>query len=137
MRNLVQPPPSLHCDHCNGELRLKLIEPANPALALDAEVFVCPKCGHQQSHVVPHDHYSRSVMEFAVDQLFDELPSPIVGLSLDRIEMAPDTTWRAASDFYAVKTSLILRASCSSVNGLEINWTLVSSTPLCTIALRV
>jgi len=38
-------------------------------------------------------------MEFAVDQLFDELPSPIVGLSLDRIEMAPDTTWRAASDF--------------------------------------
>ena len=31
-------------------------------------------------------------MEFAVDQLFDELPSPIVGLSLDRIEMAPDTT---------------------------------------------
>ena len=26
MRNLVQPPPSLHCDLCNGELRLKLIE---------------------------------------------------------------------------------------------------------------
>jgi hypothetical protein len=29
MRDLVQPPPSLHCDHCNGELRLKLIEPTN------------------------------------------------------------------------------------------------------------
>ena len=38
-------------------------------------------------------------MEFAGDQPYDELPSPIVGLSLDRIEMAPDTTWRAASDF--------------------------------------
>jgi hypothetical protein len=38
-------------------------------------------------------------MEFAVDQLFDDLPSPIVGLSLDRIEMASDATWRAASDF--------------------------------------
>jgi len=59
MRNLVQPPPSLHCDLCNGELRLKLIEPANPVLELDAEIFVCAKCGHQQSHVVPHDHYSR------------------------------------------------------------------------------
>jgi hypothetical protein len=29
MRNLVQPPPSLHCDLCNGELRIKLIETAD------------------------------------------------------------------------------------------------------------
>jgi C4-type Zn-finger protein len=56
MRNLVQPPPSLHCDLCNGELRLKLIEPANSVLELDAEIFVCAKCGHEQSHVVIHDH---------------------------------------------------------------------------------
>lgn len=58
MRNLVEPPPSLHCDHCNGELQLKLIEPTNPVLEFDTEIFVCAKCGHQQSHVVPHDHYS-------------------------------------------------------------------------------
>jgi len=58
MRNLVQPPPSLHCDHCNGELRLKLIEPANSVFDLDAEIFVCAKCGHEQSYVVQHDHYS-------------------------------------------------------------------------------
>ena len=56
MRNLVQPPPSLHCGLCNGELRLKLIEPANSVLELDAEIFVCAKCGHEQSHVVIHDH---------------------------------------------------------------------------------
>jgi hypothetical protein len=58
MRNLVQPPPSLHCDLCDGDLRLKLIEPANPVLDLDAETFVCAKCGHEQSYVVDHDHYA-------------------------------------------------------------------------------
>jgi hypothetical protein len=26
---------------------------------LDAEIFVSPKYGHEQSHMVPHDHYSR------------------------------------------------------------------------------
>ena len=58
MRNLVQPPPSSHCDLCNGELRLKQIEPADLVFELDAEIFVCAKCGHEQSYVVPHDHYS-------------------------------------------------------------------------------
>jgi hypothetical protein len=58
MRNLVQPPPSLHCDLCDGELRLKLIEPANPVLDLDAQMFVCAKCGHWQSYVVDHDPYA-------------------------------------------------------------------------------
>ena len=27
MRNLVEPPPSLHCEYCHGELRFKRIEP--------------------------------------------------------------------------------------------------------------
>jgi hypothetical protein len=27
MRNLVQPPPSMHCELCHGGLRLRLIEP--------------------------------------------------------------------------------------------------------------
>jgi hypothetical protein len=58
MRKLVQPPPSLHCDLCNGELRLKLIETTDKVLDVDDEIFVCAKCGHEQSYVVRHDHYS-------------------------------------------------------------------------------
>jgi hypothetical protein len=29
MRNLVQPSPSVHCEHCDGELRFKLIKADN------------------------------------------------------------------------------------------------------------
>jgi C4-type Zn-finger protein len=58
MRNLVQPPPSLHCKLCHGELRLKLIEPDRPFFELDTEIFVCAKCGHEQSYVVSHNHYA-------------------------------------------------------------------------------
>lgn len=60
MRNLVQPPPSLHCELCGGELRLKRIEPANLVLDMDVEIFACSKCGHEQSYVVKQDHYSTS-----------------------------------------------------------------------------
>jgi hypothetical protein len=45
MRTLVQPPPSTQCDHCGGELRLKLVEPANRTLDLENEIFVC-SIGH-------------------------------------------------------------------------------------------
>jgi hypothetical protein len=30
MRNLVEPPPSTHCERCDGELLFKRIEPDNP-----------------------------------------------------------------------------------------------------------
>ncbi len=56
MRTLVEPPPSSHCDLCRGELRLKLIELADRTLDLDNEIFVCVKCGHEQSYTVSHDH---------------------------------------------------------------------------------
>jgi uncharacterized protein with PIN domain len=56
MRTLVEPPPSSRCELCGGELRLKLIESANPALDLDHEIFVCVKCGHEQSYTMIHDH---------------------------------------------------------------------------------
>ena len=56
MRNLVQPPPSMHCDYCKGEMRLKLVEPVNAILELEAEIFICAKCGHERAHVVTHDH---------------------------------------------------------------------------------
>ena len=64
MRTLVEPPPSSRCELCGGELRLKVIEPANreldePAkreLGLDNEILVCVNCGHEQSNIVKHNH---------------------------------------------------------------------------------
>ena len=57
MRSLVQRPPSTHCDLCGGELRLKLIEPANRTLDLENEIFVCIECGRELSCIVDHDKY--------------------------------------------------------------------------------
>ena len=57
MSTLVQPPPSSRCGLCGGELRLKLIESANRALELDSEIFVCIKCGREQSYTVSHDRH--------------------------------------------------------------------------------
>jgi hypothetical protein len=45
MRNLVQPPPSMHCEHCRGELLFKRIEPDDPAFDIEVQMFVCAKCG--------------------------------------------------------------------------------------------
>jgi hypothetical protein len=56
MRTITQPPPSRHCDQCGGELRLKLIEPANRTLDLENEIFVCANCGREQSCIVSHNH---------------------------------------------------------------------------------
>ncbi len=58
MRTHVEPPPATRCDHCRGELRLKeLIESANRTLDLDEEIFVCVKCGREQTCIVSHNHY--------------------------------------------------------------------------------
>lgn len=54
MRTFVEPPPSSRCKFCGGELRLKLIESANPNLDLDNEIFVCVDCGREQSYAVSH-----------------------------------------------------------------------------------
>jgi len=59
MRTFVEPPPSSHCHLCGGELRLKLIEPTNRGLDLDSEIFVCIKCGREQSCTVSRNHYVR------------------------------------------------------------------------------
>ncbi len=56
MRILVEPPPSSRCKFCSGELRLKLIEPANPALDLDNEVFVCVNFDREQLYAVSHQN---------------------------------------------------------------------------------
>jgi hypothetical protein len=57
MRTLVQPPPSLHCDLCHGEIRLKQIDPDGSIFGFDTEIFVCVKCGHEKSYRVSHDPY--------------------------------------------------------------------------------
>jgi hypothetical protein len=58
MRNLVQPPPSMHCELCYGELRFKLSEPDDPIFDMGVEIFVCTKCGHERSLRVLHDPYA-------------------------------------------------------------------------------
>ena len=52
MRILVEPPPSSRCEFCDGELRLKLVEPANPAIGMDHELFVCVNCEREQLYAV-------------------------------------------------------------------------------------
>ena len=56
MRTVTQPPPWSRCDQCGGELRLKLIEPANRELDLEDEILVCVNCGREQSYIVNHNH---------------------------------------------------------------------------------
>jgi hypothetical protein len=58
MRNLTEPPPSMHCERCNAELRFKQIEPDDPGFDMEVEIFVCSKCGHAQSLRVIHDPYA-------------------------------------------------------------------------------
>jgi hypothetical protein len=58
MRNLIQPPPSIHCERCDGELRFKRMEPDDPVFDTEVETFVCSKCGHVHSLPVIHDPYA-------------------------------------------------------------------------------
>ena len=58
MRTHVEPARVAHCDHCAGELRLKeVLESVNPTLDLDEQIFVCVKCGREQTRIVSHSHY--------------------------------------------------------------------------------
>ena len=61
MRTLVEPPPSSRCDLCGGELQLKQIKSANRTLDLENEIFVCVKCGREQSCIVSHSHNVRHI----------------------------------------------------------------------------
>jgi hypothetical protein len=58
MRNLVQPLLSLHCERCDGELRFKRIEPADPVFDAVVEIFVCVKCGRAHSRRMKRDPYA-------------------------------------------------------------------------------
>ena len=72
MRNLVQPPPSVHCESCNGELRFKRIEPDDPVFDREVEILICVECGRVHSHRKIHNpyaaHTARSMPRRNVDQ---------------------------------------------------------------------
>ena len=68
MRNLIQPPPSMHCKRCDGELRFKRIEPDDPVFDTEVEIFVCSKCGHVHSLPVIHDPYAAHTAQYAARQ---------------------------------------------------------------------
>jgi hypothetical protein len=56
MRPLVEPPPSLRCV-CGGELRLKLIKPADRTFGKQREEFVCTKCSREQTFLADRNPY--------------------------------------------------------------------------------
>ena len=58
MRNLVEPPPSLHCELSHGELRFERIEPDSLVLEIEVEIFVCVKCGRAHSRRIIRDPYA-------------------------------------------------------------------------------
>ena len=58
MRTLVEPPPVSRCDLCRGELRLKRIETDGRTPELESEIFVCVKCGREQSYRVSRSPYA-------------------------------------------------------------------------------
>ena len=63
MRNLVQPPPSTHCERCGGELLFKQIETDDPVF--DTEIFVCSKCGREHSRELIHERYTAHTARIA------------------------------------------------------------------------
>ena len=58
MRTLVDPPLSLRCGVCNGELRLKKIQQDTSPLKSDITTFVCAKCGRDKSYRASGDPHS-------------------------------------------------------------------------------
>jgi hypothetical protein len=60
MRPLIEPPRSLRCCHCGGELRLKQIESANPIIGLENRISVCAACDYEQISIVPRQSFPMS-----------------------------------------------------------------------------
>jgi hypothetical protein len=58
MRRLVEPIPSLRCEHCRGELLFQGVGQGNPAFAMDIAIYHCAACGRETSRQVIHDHYT-------------------------------------------------------------------------------
>jgi uncharacterized protein with PIN domain len=94
VRPTVEPPPTTHCPHCSGELRLKHAKREDDLLGGVRETFVCAACGRETSFVVddgrrpyprhlhpsaapiaPATSTSASVQRYVVDQSVGNLIS--------------------------------------------------------------
>ena len=58
MRRLVEPPPSMQCDLCQGALLFKRIEPDVHVIEVDVAIYLCVNCGRERSRQVIHDPYT-------------------------------------------------------------------------------
>ena len=58
MRRLVDPPPSMKCDLCEGALLLERVEPDVHFVEVDVAIYICVKCGRERSRQVIHDPYA-------------------------------------------------------------------------------
>jgi len=65
MRNLVEPLPSTHCEHCGGMLLFKGTEAEVPALDIEVQIFVCAKCGREHSRKLIHERYTAHTARIA------------------------------------------------------------------------
>jgi len=55
MRKTVEPPPTIRCDRCGGQLTLKRVETAHSIFGANSNVFVCSNCGTERAFVVRND----------------------------------------------------------------------------------
>ncbi len=58
MRSLVQPLPSIHCEHCDGELLFKRVSRDDQAFDIEVQIFVCAKCRREYSCKLIHEPYA-------------------------------------------------------------------------------
>lgn len=58
MRNLVQPPLSVRCAFCDGELRFKQTATEGLFTEMDVEIFICSECGREKSYRMGHYRYA-------------------------------------------------------------------------------
>jgi len=72
MRDLIEPPSSLHCEVCHGELRFKRIEQDDSVFDIVVEIFVCVECGRVHSRRMNRDpyaaHTAKSLLRGRADQ---------------------------------------------------------------------
>jgi hypothetical protein len=66
MRSLVEPLPSMHCGLCDDELLLGRIEAASPESDRDVAIYLCEKCGHEQSRLMPNEPYTTHALHRAL-----------------------------------------------------------------------
>jgi hypothetical protein len=58
MRRLIQPLPYTRCECCGCDLLLKCVEAEVVSLEIDIATYLCPKCGKEHLHRMPHDRYT-------------------------------------------------------------------------------